>query len=501
MTPALLLIITILGAPPQTEPLDRALEQFQAGAAGSYESIIKFGEAAIPGLTKVLENRALTSQQRFMAANALGEIGETAAVEPLIRALADSDFNVRRCAASALAMTGDPRAVKPLEELAAKDPFTYKNTKTGELEYLVRDDAKKALASLSRAEIFLTDATKLPARTVLAGTGPPFQHLPWPFAGNFRDQNAFNNYQQPTDAYIHGGLDMLHPAGTEVRAVEAGEVALIATNYPDWKTHHFFIVVPKGKSGEGWCYTHVDPDQYQFKTGDRIARGQVLGKLVKFTVGGKPGADHLHLNYVRFEKGADGKVVMESLFDPIQYFDYDDKISPVVEPEFDFVKKGTFDEFPRGADAIPIISGKADIIVGISDAAYSGQSCNWGVPVITVEILSEKSKPWRKLVIDQRGKLGDERAASALFVKFEDSKRYPPSAAAAGVVHYYKITHARGDGLLDASDARRYWNTLQKDEFNKPRFPNGLYEITVRAWDAKGNKGERTARVRVQNKE
>jgi len=51
---------------------------------------------------------------RNSAAAALGELGDTRAVEPLIAALRDQDRRVRKSAAAALGQMGDPRAVEPL---------------------------------------------------------------------------------------------------------------------------------------------------------------------------------------------------------------------------------------------------------------------------------------------------------------------------------------------------------------------------------------------------
>ncbi len=54
------------------------------------------------------------SHVREAAAKALGEIGDPRAVEPLTAALKDKDINVRRVAAKALGDIGDARAVEPL---------------------------------------------------------------------------------------------------------------------------------------------------------------------------------------------------------------------------------------------------------------------------------------------------------------------------------------------------------------------------------------------------
>lgn len=54
------------------------------------------------------------SQERMMAAEALGNADEIRAVEPLIAALLDSEAIVRGAAAEALGRTGDIRAVRPL---------------------------------------------------------------------------------------------------------------------------------------------------------------------------------------------------------------------------------------------------------------------------------------------------------------------------------------------------------------------------------------------------
>jgi hypothetical protein len=77
---------------------------------------------------------------RVQAALVLGKLGDTRAVQPLIKALGDQNKTVRGIAASALGQLGDSSAVDPLRGLLKRegDPF-------------VKGQAEKALASLAAA--------------------------------------------------------------------------------------------------------------------------------------------------------------------------------------------------------------------------------------------------------------------------------------------------------------------------------------------------------------
>jgi HEAT repeat protein len=78
------------------DELDRLLERFLEGEAGTLGELVAVGEPAVDGLVAMLAQLQLTVAQRFMAANALGAIGSTRAVEPLIAALADAIRHERR---------------------------------------------------------------------------------------------------------------------------------------------------------------------------------------------------------------------------------------------------------------------------------------------------------------------------------------------------------------------------------------------------------------------
>ncbi len=83
-------------------------------------------KAAVEPLIKALQHE--DSDVRRYAASALGNIGDKAAVEPLIKALQDENYYVRRNAASALGNIGDKAAVEPLiKALHHEDSFVRSN--------------------------------------------------------------------------------------------------------------------------------------------------------------------------------------------------------------------------------------------------------------------------------------------------------------------------------------------------------------------------------------
>ena len=79
------------------------------------DDLAKLGPSAVPELIRAL--RDSDREVRAFAAWALGELGDARGVEPLIAALNDESKVVRSFAAGALGELGDVRAVEPLKEL------------------------------------------------------------------------------------------------------------------------------------------------------------------------------------------------------------------------------------------------------------------------------------------------------------------------------------------------------------------------------------------------
>jgi HEAT repeat protein len=65
------------------------------------ESLVALGEPAVPSLIEALQD-STSDQLRWEAAKALGEIGDTRSIPPLVKALQDTDTDVAWVAADAL---------------------------------------------------------------------------------------------------------------------------------------------------------------------------------------------------------------------------------------------------------------------------------------------------------------------------------------------------------------------------------------------------------------
>jgi HEAT repeat protein len=79
----------------------------------------KFGQPAAEFLVQALadEDRWV----RYLAADALANIGATNSVDSLISLLRDPEQDVRFAAAAALGKIGDPKAIKSLQEVLRRD--------------------------------------------------------------------------------------------------------------------------------------------------------------------------------------------------------------------------------------------------------------------------------------------------------------------------------------------------------------------------------------------
>jgi HEAT repeat protein len=127
-----------LGDTRAVEPLLAAINDVDARVRASATSALReFGDArAVKPLIAALKD--VNEQVRSSAANALGALGDARAVEPLIAALKNVNEQVRSSAASALGNLGDERAARPLFAALTNE----------EADLWVRSSAASALGKL-----------------------------------------------------------------------------------------------------------------------------------------------------------------------------------------------------------------------------------------------------------------------------------------------------------------------------------------------------------------
>ncbi len=79
----------------------------------------KFGQPATEFLVQALADD--DRWVRYLAADALANIGATNSVDSIVSLLRDPDQDVRFAAAAALGKLGDPKAIKSLQEVVKRD--------------------------------------------------------------------------------------------------------------------------------------------------------------------------------------------------------------------------------------------------------------------------------------------------------------------------------------------------------------------------------------------
>lgn len=144
-------------------------EEDNAGLRNSAtEVLIKIGAPAVLDLLKVLKDG--DKDERKIAADILGDVGDQRALEPLLSTLKDPDENVRAAAAESLGMLGDTSVIERLVETLRDDGLVV------QLSCL---DALDRLDAEVPTNILLT----------FMGVGPLRPHL-YRLMGNLRDKSV-----------------------------------------------------------------------------------------------------------------------------------------------------------------------------------------------------------------------------------------------------------------------------------------------------------------------
>ncbi len=142
-------ILGEIGDPAAVEPLVRALRDADGDLrCQAAGAIAKFGSAGVGPLTAVLADP--NPDTRIVAAGVLGDTGEAAAVEPLVGALRDGNADVRGAAGGALIRLGGAA----VERLIAATKDADRNVRlyaAGALKYIGDPRAIEPLQELARS--------------------------------------------------------------------------------------------------------------------------------------------------------------------------------------------------------------------------------------------------------------------------------------------------------------------------------------------------------------
>jgi len=109
-------ILGEIGDKAAVDPLIKLLQDENNGVrSNSIIALVLIGKASVKPLIKALKDG--NWQVRWNAAEALGELGDKTAARALIKTLNDENFLVKKTAAASLGNIGDENAVEPLKNL------------------------------------------------------------------------------------------------------------------------------------------------------------------------------------------------------------------------------------------------------------------------------------------------------------------------------------------------------------------------------------------------
>lgn len=352
-------------------------------------------------------------------------------------------------------------------------------------------------------------------------TPPPPGKLPWPQHDPQFTQAAYNammdslfiinNFGQyqggetKNSVYFHDGLDVVLWNGTKIFAVDSGYVKSIINGGEYYQT----IIIgdtPGSAPGHGWSYTHVN--NFQVKVGDKVKQGDYIADI-HFQ-----GVPHVHLSRVYLTSGSWSSYYDTRSIQPDNFFSYRDEQAPMIESGLRYYRNGTDSLIGKGSTAV--ISGNVDIVVGMREqgeyahskggVVYTGFGDRLCVSRIEYEIkgpdqrtLHYVSFDFSRMVLGQFSD-GVDRVYTVYKHYYTVHPGGPPNWDK--IYSYYVITNTNGgeeSGEVKTSDQNYSWKTNALNAEGTPAFPDGVYTVTVLAYDVAGNVGTLSEPVKVAN--
>jgi murein DD-endopeptidase MepM/ murein hydrolase activator NlpD len=327
----------------------------------------------------------------------------------------------------------------------------------------------------------LAGRTALPAQTSIAAPTPqasnetrassygwpvkPFdrQH---PVRGSFGDpRSIFRGNPTPSGLMTsrcacsyHQGIDISAADGTPVYPVRSGVVRIVT---PDW-------VEVASESGSSFQYWHIASS---VREGDRVRAAEtVLGHILR-------GSQHVHLTELQ-----NGKPV--NPLAPGHIGPYADSTTPQIGAI-------TFRSSDTGPEQLPeFLHGRIELIASASDTPAIPVPGMWaGLPVTPAKLTYRISAfPQGVVVVPET-------------VAMDVTEQLPATSD-------MWRTYARGSHMnMVKMGVHRYWYQpaaylfrLSRGPFDTRQLKDGVYRLTVTAWDTAGNHGSTSQIINVHNR-
>ena len=230
-------------------------------------------DRALVSYVERLRNRVAQQRTDIVRVKEQLDLSRSDREQELARVNQLKDQRARRLASLQRSARGNERRLVELERDAAR-----LNDLLATLERTRREDAARAAAR--RADP--TAAPAAPERATI--TTASLGRLEWPVDGRIVFQ--FGRQTLPSGSVIrHNGIGIAAPAGTPVRAVEGGTVALVERI----STYGLSVIVAHG---DGYYSLYMQLAAASVRKGDTVAKSQVVG-----TVGGQNSDYGPHLQF------------------------------------------------------------------------------------------------------------------------------------------------------------------------------------------------------------
>lgn len=339
---------------------------------------------------------------------------------------------------------------------------------------------------------------------------PSIYNVPFDVGGQFYD---YQNYHGVP--YLHGGLDLCAPAGSEVITPVAGKV--VVSDYTiaaSAKPHSFTYTRKPFKRGDVsttrylevavttddrtvWMFRHVDttsiPDAVFSAAADGsiIPAGSVIGKVARWLLPVLPEKrlyDHIHLEIL----AADG-----SYLNPAQLVRTTKDYYPPVIHSFYAVKHGS-DEGQNLDSGNKTLSGKVDLVFGINDrmnqATYqhSVYSASWSLDKIDSNGKAVEAVPLKEVFkFDRLPVRGDRTQLSNVI--YRDSLRTGSTKVQANGNHGPRFF------LINLTSGTTQTGYSAANHLDTRTLANGRYRLNLIVTDGAANSRQKSVEFNIKN--